>query len=115
MLCVYYEHCFHTMVALICLMRYTPSYCVGVLSTGRAYFGSASGAINMNEVQCRGTESRLLDCRYNENSECTHSEDAGVFCGVRLGELASDVWVWLCEWASLNYNYILIVIRYRII
>lgn len=53
---------------------------------GRAYFGSAKSAINMNDVQCKGTENRLLDCKYNENSDCTHTEDAGVFCGIRLGE-----------------------------
>ena len=58
---------------------------LGVLSVGRAHFGSGKSAINMNDVQCKGTEGRLIDCKYNENSDCTHAEDAGVFCGIRLG------------------------------
>lgn len=57
-----------------------------MIAVGRAYFGSGTGAINLDDVQCMGTEDRLLNCTYNENSDCSHDEDAGVFCGIRLGK-----------------------------
>ena len=47
-----------------------------------AYFGSGSGAILLDNVVCRGTESSLLECNTNPIGlhNCDHSEDAGVRC-----------------------------------
>ena len=41
-----------------------------------------SGQIWLDNVQCAGSESRLIDCPANELGEnnCRHSEDAGVRC-----------------------------------
>lgn len=58
---------------------------VGVISSNRGTFGAGMGAINMNDVQCNGTENGLIDCRYTSNSYCTHNRDAGVYCGITLG------------------------------
>ena len=35
----------------------------------------------MDDVACTGSESRLIDCVYDDDtSEDTHTEDAGVHC-----------------------------------
>ena len=55
------------------------------LSTGAtehsfAHFGQGSNDIFLDEVMCDGSESRLLDCPYDPNHDCSHFEDAGVTC-----------------------------------
>ena len=52
----------------------------GAIAQLYAYFGEGSGPINMDDVACVGTESRLLDCTYTAIHNCGHSEDAGVTC-----------------------------------
>ena len=51
-----------------------------VLFTG---FTNGVGQIWLDQVNCRGTETRLADCPANPNGthDCTHPEDAGVRCG----------------------------------
>ena len=36
----------------------------------------------MDNVQCTGTEGLLLNCTYQPDHNCVHSEDAGVTCGL---------------------------------
>ena len=47
-----------------------------------ARFGQGSGPIQLDDVNCVGTESMLGDCPANPigNNDCTHFEDAGVGC-----------------------------------
>lgn len=46
-----------------------------------AFFGEGSGPIFIDDAQCLGNETRLIDCTANMGfSDCTHSEDAGVVC-----------------------------------
>ena len=47
-----------------------------------AYFGEGSGLILLDNVNCNGRESSILDCghrRFGEH-DCDHCEDAGVIC-----------------------------------
>ena len=46
------------------------------------HFGGGSGPILLDEVQCTGSETDLLQCPHDgiEIHNCFHSEDAGVKC-----------------------------------
>ena len=53
----------------------------GAIARGSSFFGAGSGPINLDDVQCTGNESTLLNCTFNPNHNCVHFEDAGVMCG----------------------------------
>ena len=57
----------------------------GVIPTYNALFGQGSGAVVLNNVQCTGSETGLIDCISGPVSSCGHSEDAGVRCQERSG------------------------------
>ncbi|XP_033106180.1 deleted in malignant brain tumors 1 protein-like [Anneissia japonica] len=65
-------------------------------ATRSATFGSGTGIIQLDEVQCHGYETNLAACNHNGwgQHNCGHHEDAGVRCGlsVRLvgGATASE-------------------------
>ncbi|XP_051543872.1 putative DMBT1-like protein [Myxocyprinus asiaticus] len=47
-----------------------------------SYFGSSSGIIMKDGVQCTGSESSVMECISSGiSSTCTHLRDAGVICG----------------------------------
>ena len=53
----------------------------GSFARTNAYFGRGTVPILLDNVACRGTESRLIDCIYSSHtSDCNHGEDAGVTC-----------------------------------
>ena len=53
----------------------------GAQALKEAYFGEGSGKIHMDDVECSGNESLLLNCNYEPDHNCGHSEDASVICG----------------------------------
>ena len=51
------------------------------IAYSRALYGQGSGSILLDDVRCTGTESRLIDCSYDSHTaDCSHSEDAAVYC-----------------------------------
>uniref|UniRef100_A0A3B1IGA0 Soluble scavenger receptor cysteine-rich domain-containing protein SSC5D n=1 Tax=Astyanax mexicanus TaxID=7994 RepID=A0A3B1IGA0_ASTMX len=75
-----------------------------------SHFGSGSGPIWMDDVDCSGSESTLKNCRSPglDKHNCNHSSDAGVICsGVRLvggshcsgrvEVLHGESWVTVCD------------------
>lgn len=47
---------------------------------GSAFYGPGNSSILLNNVDCVGNESRLVDCQYTATPNCAHGEDAGVVC-----------------------------------
>lgn len=45
------------------------------------FFGVGQGPILLDNVNCLGVESSILECSYDSHtSDCTHYQDAGVVC-----------------------------------
>ena len=51
-------------------------------ATYNAYFGQGNGAVALELVACTGSETSLLSCPSNIifQTDCSHSDDAGVIC-----------------------------------
>ena len=48
-----------------------------------AFYGAGMGPIHLDNVRCRGTEQRLIDCSHTINTpgwDCSHWEDASIYC-----------------------------------
>ena len=59
----------------------------GAIAVPRARYGQGTGDIFLDNVECTGSETELLQCLHQGtgNSNCRHSEDAGVFCQRKPG------------------------------
>ena len=79
-----------TMCVLSVLLHF-----VDAVPLRRAYFGSGNGSILLDNVVCSGNESSLLECNTEPigQSNCVHSEDAGVRCeGIRVALPSFTFW-----------------------
>lgn len=61
---------------------------------GNAYFGEGTGSIYFGNLNCNGSEERIVDCSSISPHSCHHSEDAGVRCG---GEYIIYMYVNTCS------------------
>ena len=61
-------------------------YPIALSAPHSARFGQGSGKIWLDDVQCRGNETSILNCRHRPWGvhNCGHSEDASVICSSKL-------------------------------
>ena len=57
--------------------------------TVNSHFGHVSDDFAMDDVKCKGTEEKLLDCRYETKDNCGKKEGLGVICTptIKKGEV----------------------------
>ena len=60
---------------LICIIRYTSGF-----RTTNSKYGSVPTDFILDNVDCNGDETSLLDCSFVTNHNCGASEGAGVMC-----------------------------------
>ena len=68
---------------MISFLLHTPATPPGSLAAGRAFFSQGKGLIFLDNVECVGNESSLLECVSTNaigKHNCQHTEDAGVIC-----------------------------------
>ena len=72
--------CCHCRFIMNCLSSVTA--CSGGSAYSNAFFGTGSGHIFLDDVQCASSSSQLLECpsRPILSHNCLHSADAGVGC-----------------------------------
>ena len=77
------------MLEVSILMYYEAKYisisfciCTGGRAYSNAYFGTGSGPIFLDDVQCSSSFNELLKCSSKPilSNDCLHSADAGVGC-----------------------------------
>ena len=58
------------------------SFTAGTTAYSSSYFGRGTGGIYLDNLGCRGSESRLIDCPHSRIGvhNCDHSDDAGMRC-----------------------------------
>lgn len=74
-----------------------------ISAVGSSHFGRGSGPIHLDDVDCSGQETSIFNCRVNQQSNCDHSEDAGVVCE-SPGKIFCELWKLLVVVAYMQYS-----------
>ena len=63
-----------------------------ISAVGNAEFGEGSGPIQLDDLNCVGNETALINCSARAINEhnCTHSEDVGVRCNPQISRKYTD-------------------------
>lgn len=72
-------------------------------------YEEGNGLIQLDEVQCDGTETTLLACTHSQwrQHDCSHSEDVGVLCHSDANEIQSNyapIGTFLSSTTQININ-----------
>ena len=67
-------------IMLLCIHYIFNSTIADAVVQGSAFYGQGTGPIYLDDVQCVGNESNLLNCTYTSQHNCVHGEDVGVQC-----------------------------------
>ena len=61
--------------------------------TEKSHFGHVSDDFAMDDVKCKGTEEKLLDCSYKSKDDCGKEEGLGVICTpkIKKGEVEEAI------------------------
>ena len=52
----------------------------GAVAVSASFYESSDGPVVGSDAVCRGSESRLVDCGFDRNSNCSHSNDLAIRC-----------------------------------
>lgn len=61
----------------------------GIMWTSK-FVKDGYGKIWKDEMQCTGTESRLINCSFHYYHNCGHNEDVGIDCDVTCPQSGND-------------------------
>lgn len=80
------------------------SFTLGALSYSSAFFGQGTGPIQIDNVECSGSERALVQCTHLTIDNCVHAEDAGVRCGPP-GACQITIIIAVVQWCALFNTY----------
>ena len=77
---------------LILLFFYLTLLCIGGRAYSNAYFGTGSGPIFLDDIQCSSSSEELLQCFSSPilSHNCLHSADAGVGCEGMFQKISTE-------------------------
>ena len=82
----------------------------GTAGGNQAFFGQGTGDIWLDQVRCQGYERELFSCPSNAlaTEDCTHQEDAGVFCTASKSITMLNTWAGLKEKCPVPHIHVLL-------
>ena len=88
---------------------------LGALALTKAQYGEGYGPVYLDELNCNGTESSIMQCGHSgvANANCHHTEDASVICKgkqmsswyISTSYIVLPYTIRYCYNASLSYKY----------